>query len=73
MVVVEDGAAGGDGFLALPVALSFDDELERGGLEPVDRADWASSGSAIMVTISAGSRLEVVIVEWWRWRSTTSS
>jgi len=29
-------AAGGDGFLALPVALSFDDELERGGLEPVD-------------------------------------
>lgn len=30
------GAAGGDGFLALPVALAFDDELVGGRLEPVD-------------------------------------
>ena len=36
-------------------------------------ADWASSGSLIMVSHSAGSRFEVQIVAALRWRSTTSS
>lgn len=36
-------------------------------------ADWASSGSLIMVSHSAGSRLEVQMVEALRWRSTMSS
>lgn len=36
-------------------------------------ADWARSGSLIMVSHSAGSRFEVAIVAALRWRSTTSS
>jgi hypothetical protein len=36
-------------------------------------ADWASRASVVMVSHSAGSRLETQIVEARRWRSTTSS
>lgn len=36
-------------------------------------ADGASSGSAIVVRISGGSRLLVMIMEPLRWRSTMSS
>lgn len=58
-------------FLPLPVERAFDDELERGGLKPVDNC--ASIGSAIIARISGGSLLLVTIVLAARCRSTIKS
>ena len=49
------------GLVALPVGRSFEDQGVR---VPVSRstADWASIGSVVMVSHSAGSRLLVTMV-----------
>jgi hypothetical protein len=60
------------GTVALTVGGAVDDQSVRAVVSR-STADWASSGSVVMPSHSAGSRLDTQIVEDLRWRSTTSS